>query len=216
MNIILFGPPGAGKGTQADKISKEYNFFKVSTGDLLRDEINKKTELGMKIKSSILKGHLVSDSIINNLIEVILSNKKYYNRLIFDGMPRTLIQAKELENSLSKFNQKLYCVFSLNVNKETIVKRIMGRQICSKCGLTFNEYFNVLDTTKHECGSQYLEKRSDDNKSTVEARYETYLKQTKSIINFYKDRNFLYEINGEGDILSIYKEICGIITTLKG
>jgi len=216
VNIIIFGPPGAGKGTQADKISKHYNLFKVSTGDLLRNEISKKSSIGVAIEDTIKKGNLVSDSIINNLVEKILAEKKYKNSLIFDGYPRTINQVEKFENSLVKFNQKISCILSLNVSKNTLVKRIIGRQICLKCGLTFNEFFNISDLKKHACGSNFLKKRSDDNRSTIEARYETYLKQTKPIINFYKERNFLREVNGESDIASIYKEICGIISTLKG
>ena len=139
MNIILFGPPGAGKGTQADNIVKSFNLHKVSTGDLLRDETSRKTKLGSKIKSIIDKGSFVSDEIINDLIEKILSDKKYYNRLVFDGYPRNLDQAKNLDLLLKKYNQKISCVICLNVDKKIVIKRILGRQTCTKCGRIFNE-----------------------------------------------------------------------------
>ena len=131
MNLIIFGAPGSGKGTQSDNLSKDFNLIKISTGDLLRNEIDKCSELGKKIKDTIDKGSLVSDIIINNLIQDILSEKKNINRLIFDGYPRTLNQAKSLELLLNKFDQRINCVLSLNVEKDIIIKRIMGRQICS-------------------------------------------------------------------------------------
>ena len=215
MNIILFGAPGSGKGTQAEKISKEFNLLKVSSGDLLRNEIVKNTSLGIKIKEIVNKGSLVSDDIINNLIENILSQKQYFNRLIFDGYPRTLNQVKNFELLIKKFNQKILCILSLNVNKEKIIKRVMGRRICSKCGLAFNEFFNPPDKLNYECGLKFLEKRSDDQEKIIKIRYETYLKQTVPIINFYKDKKLVHEINGEGEISSIYEEIRTIITSVK-
>ena len=138
MNIILFGPPGAGKGTQGDNLVKDYNLLKISTGDLLRKEISKKSSLGEKIKQIIDEGRFVSDEIINNLVETILSNKAYFNRLIFDGYPRTLSQAKTLESLMIKYRQKISGIFSLNVDENIVIKRILGRQVCSKCGLVFN------------------------------------------------------------------------------
>ena len=118
VNIILFGPPGAGKGTQADKIVKSFNLHKVSTGDLLREEIKNKTTLGNEVKSIIDKGLFVSDNIINNLVIKILADKKFYNRLIFDGYPRNLEQVKKLDSNIKKYKQKISCVLNLNVEKE--------------------------------------------------------------------------------------------------
>ena len=142
MNIILFGPPGAGKGTQANNLVKDLKLFKISSGDLLRDEIKNATVLGNKIKSIIDQGLLVSDDITNDLIKKVLSNKKLNNRLIFDGYPRNLNQAKILNLFMKTNNQKISCVLNLNVDKETIIKRILGRQICSNCGLIFNKFFS--------------------------------------------------------------------------
>ena len=215
MNIILFGPPGAGKGTQGNNLLKDYNLHKISTGDLLREEIKKNTDLGKKIKSIIDKGSLVSDEIINNLIENILSDKSFFNRLIFDGYPRTLTQAKNLDLLIQKNNQKVSCVLSLNVKKENVVKRILGREICNKCGLIFNKYYKPASEKNHNCDSKYLVKRADDNAETIINRFDTYLKKTLPILNFYKDKKLLHDINGEQEIDQIYKEIRSIIASLE-
>ena len=215
MNIILFGPPGAGKGTQANNLAKYFNLYKVSTGDLLREEIDQKTDLGNKIKSIIDKGNLASDDIINNLIDKILSNKKFFNRLIFDGFPRTLEQAKNLDSLLKKYNQKISCVLSLTVEKKLIVKRILGRQICRKCGHIFNEYFKPSENKNHSCGIKFLVKRSDDNEEVILKRYDTYLAKTLPIIEYYKKFNLLHEIEGKSEINEIFKKISQIIATLE-
>ena len=215
MNIILFGPPGAGKGTQADNILKFFKLYKISTGDLLRKEIKYKTTLGVKLKSVLEKGEFVSDDIINNLIEKILSDKNYYNRLIFDGYPRNLPQTKSLDLLLKKYNQKISCVFSLNVNKEAIIKRILGRQTCSNCGLIFHEHFKPATKKNHACDPKFLNRRSDDNESTIINRFETYLDKTLPILDFYKQQNLLHQINGSAKIDQIFEEIRAIIASLE-
>ena len=214
MNIILFGPPGAGKGTQADKLAKDLNLFKVSTGDLLRNEINKKTTLGDKIKLLIDKGNFVSDDIINHLIINILSNKTLANCLIFDGYPRNINQAQSLDRMLAKYKQKILCVLCLKVEKEVVLKRILGRQVCSNCGLIFNKFFNPSNKNNHKCKSQYLKTRSDDTESTIIKRLNTYLKETFPLINYYQKQDLLKEVEGSGQIDQIYKEIRYIIKSL--
>ena len=215
MNIILFGPPGAGKGTQGTKIVKKFNLHKVSTGDLLREEIKNNTDLGNKIKSIMDTGSLISDNIINNLITKVISNKKFYNRLIFDGYPRNLKQGKNLDSQIKKYKQKISCVLSLNVDKESIIKRISGRQICVNCGLIFNEYYYPASSKNHSCDPKFLNKRSDDNKKTIINRFETYLNKTLPILDFYKEQNLLHQINGMAKIDQIFDEICGIIASLE-
>ncbi len=215
MNIILFGPPGAGKGTQAENIIKDFNLTKISTGDLLRQEIKRKTELGNKISSIIDKGSLVSDKIINKLIINILSNKNFYSRLIFDGYPRNLEQAKNLDNLVKKYNQKISCVISLNVDKDIIIKRILGRQTCTKCGLIFNKYFNPANDKNHTCDKNFLDTRSDDNENAITNRYDTYLSKTLPILDFYREQNLLHHIDGTLQISEIYKQIQGIINSLE-
>ena len=215
MNIILFGPPGAGKGTQANEIVKNFNLYKVSTGDLLREEIKNNTNSGNKIKSIIDKGLLVSDNIINDLIIKVISDKKLYNRLIFDGYPRNLQQVINLETCIKRYKQKISCVINLNVEKEFTIKRILGRQICTNCGLIFNEYFKPSISKDHPCDSKFLSKRSDDNEETIVNRFETYLNKTLPILDFYKKQNLLYHINGMADIDQISNEIRYIIASLE-
>ncbi len=215
MNIILFGPPGAGKGTQANKIVKKFNLYKVSTGDLLRDEIRNNTDLGNKIKSMMDTGLLIPDNIINDLISKVISNKKNYNRLIFDGYPRNLTQAKNLDSEIKKNKQKISCVLCLKVDKESIIKRVLGRKTCTNCGLIFNEYYYPPSSKNHSCDPKYISKRSDDNQETIINRFETYLNKTLPILDFYKGQNLLQQINGMAKIDQIFEEICGIIGPLE-
>ena len=215
MNIILFGPPGAGKGTQCDNLAKDLNLYKISTGDLLRKEVKKESALGIKIKTILDQGRLVSDNIINNLIENILSNKGYFNRLIFDGYPRNFNQVKHLDTLIKKYNQKISCVLSLEVDKETIIKRILGRQICSKCKKIFNEYFNPSTEKNHSCDIKFLQKRTDDNEKIITNRLQTYLEKTLPILNFYKEKHLLHQINGMAKIADISREIRGIIASIE-
>jgi len=215
VNIILFGPPGAGKGTQAINLVKDFKLYKISTGDLLREEVKNNTDLGRQIKSKIDKGLLVSDKIINDLLKRILSDNKFNNRLIFDGYPRNLNQAKELDVLVKKNNKKISCVLTLNVDKEIIVKRILGRQICSNCGLIFNEFFFPATKKNHLCDTKFLHKRSDDNEKTITNRFKTYDDMTLPILNFYREQGLLHQINGMAKIDDIYEQIRGIITSIE-
>tara|TARA_B100001123_G_scaffold344532_1_gene391582 strand:- start:135 stop:779 length:645 start_codon:yes stop_codon:yes gene_type:complete len=214
VNIILFGPPGSGKGTQADNLVRDYNLYKISTGDLLREEVKKESSLGNEIKKFIDKGIFVTDEIIKNLIENIISNKKYFNNIIFDGYPRNLNQAKNLSILIKKYNQKIARVFSFKVDQNVVLKRLSGRQVCSKCGLIFNEFFNPSTENNHKCDSKFLQKRSDDNDKTVKIRFDIYNKETLPVLDFYKNQNLLSEIDGMKQINAIYGEIREIIHSL--
>ena len=190
MNLIIFGPPGAGKGTQSDFIVNKYDLYQLSTGKVLRNEIKNKTELGKKISSIINSGTLVSDDIVKKLVENFISDKKYKNKLIFDGYPRNLTQAKTLDELLIKYGQKLDLVLKLSVSLETIKKRISERKT--------------------------LEKRADDYEDIAIKRYETYEKSTEPVIEYYKKLNLLKVIDGERSIDQINKEISDIISLTIG
>ena len=181
MNIILFGPPGAGKGTQAKYIQKKINGFQISTGDILRDEIKKDSDIGKKIIKDMNDGKFVSDEIVNKLIENIISDPQKKNKLIFDGYPRTLTQAKNLNSLLDNSKQKVDLIIFLNVDKETIVKRIEKRKI--------------------------LENRSDDDSITILKRYETYMKTTQPVLNFYSENPNFKEVDGSLEIDEITRKI---------
>jgi adenylate kinase len=216
MNVIIFGPPGAGKGTQSEFIVKKSNLFKLSTGDLLREEINKESILGKKIKSIVNTGSLVSDDIINNLIENIVSNKDYKNRIIFDGYPRNLPQAENLNKLLLKYEQKIDLVISLKVSLDVIKKRITGRITCSKCGNIYNLFFNPPKENLKCCQKKFLKKRDDDNLDIAIKRFETYEESTRPVLDFYNKLNLVKDINGEANIEAIYDKISDYLSVIEG
>tara|TARA_Y100000590_G_scaffold248163_1_gene278888 strand:- start:30 stop:593 length:564 start_codon:yes stop_codon:yes gene_type:complete len=185
VNLILFGPPGAGKGTQAKFLVEKLNSFQISTGDMLRDEIKKDTEIGKKIINNMNDGKFVEDEIVNKLLEKIIFDSKKKNKLIFDGYPRTINQATNLENLLNKSNQKIDYIFFLNVDKEAIIKRIERRKA--------------------------LEKRSDDDSNIILKRYNIYMKETKPVLDFYSSKKGFYEIDGSLNIEQITNKIDDIL-----
>ena len=181
MNIILFGPPGAGKGTQAKYLIKKLNGFQISTGEMLRNEIKKDSEIGKLIANDMDDGKFISDDIVNKLIKKVIFDPEKKNNLIFDGYPRSLSQAKNLDSLLKNSEQKIDLIFYLNVNKDTIISRIEKRKI--------------------------LEKRTDDELNTTLRRYDTYMQTTKPVLDFYSKNSNFYEINGALKIEEITAKI---------
>jgi len=216
MNIIIFGPPGAGKGTQSDKIANKYQLFKISTGDLLRNEIKKETLLGKKIEKIVNSGTLVSNNIIKDIIEKVVSDKKYKNKIIFDGYPRNVQQAKNLNTLLKKHEEKIDLAINLKVNLDLIIKRITGRLVCSKCGNTFNKFFNPPSANLICCKDGILKRRSDDNVETAKKRYETYENLTKPLLEYYSKLGLLKNIAGENKIEEIAAKIADFINLIQG
>tara|TARA_B100001996_G_scaffold332391_1_gene281469 strand:+ start:2258 stop:2839 length:582 start_codon:yes stop_codon:yes gene_type:complete len=186
VNIVIFGPPGAGKGTQAKYLVKKLNSFQVSTGDMLREEINNDTQIGKKIINNMNDGKFVDDEIVNKLLEKIIFDPKKNNKLIFDGYPRTINQAENLEILLNKSNQKINYIFFLNVNKDAIIKRIEKRKI--------------------------LENRSDDDASTILKRYDTYMDITKPVLDYYSKKKNFHELDGTMKINDISLKIDEIVS----
>ena len=207
MNIILFGPPGAGKGTQSNNIVNKFNYFQISVGDLLRSEIKKNNEIGKKIFSVISKGEFISDEIINSILVNIVSKPELKNRIIFDGYPRNLNQAEYLEIILKKNKQEIGFIIYLNVSREIIEKRILGRLICEKCNKILNEFTSQKELQNHSCGKEFLKKRHDDNSETIIKRYETYMKQTNPILKFYSNRPNFFDIDASVHIDEITTKI---------
>ena len=186
MNVVIFGAPGAGKGTQAQNIAKKFELHQVSTGDLLRNEIKNKSEIGKEIEEIISKGDFATDNIVNKIIKNIIFDPQKKNKLIFDGYPRSLNQAKNLDLLLENSNQKIDFIFFLNVNKDTIIKRIERRKL--------------------------LEARSDDDLKTILKRYDTYMETTKPVLDFYSKNPNFYEIDGSEKIDEISTKIEQILT----
>ena len=185
MNVVIFGPPGAGKGTQAHNIVKKYNLYQVSTGDLLRNEVKNKTDIGKVIENIISKGDFATDEIVNDLIKKVIFDPNKKNKLIFDGYPRSLSQAENLDILLNKSSQKIDFIFFLDVKKETIIERIEKRKI--------------------------LENRADDNLSTILKRYDTYMETTKPVLDFYSKNSNFYELDGTLEIMEITAKIDGFL-----
>ena len=211
MNLILFGPPGAGKGTQSKFLVQNFNYFQVSTGDLLRHEIKKNSDLGKKIINKIENGEFVDDEIVNILIEKIVKDKKNKNKIIFDGYPRNLSQAKNLDKILLDNNQSLHAVIYMDVSKDIIKKRILGRIVCEKCNLILNEYINIKEIENHECGKKYFKKRKDDNLEIIMKRYEAFIKETNPLIEFYAYKPNFFKVDAALKIEEITSKITGII-----
>ena len=181
MNIILFGPPGAGKGTQSKFLVNKINGFQISTGDMLREEIKKDSDIGKIIFNDMKDGKFVNDKIVNDLIKAVIFDPKKKNKLIFDGYPRSLSQAKNLDLLLDSSNQKIDFIFFLNANKDTIVKRIKKRKS--------------------------IENRSDDEVNTTLKRYETYMETTRPVLDFYSKNSYFHEIDGSQEIDEITRKI---------
>jgi adenylate kinase len=211
VNIILFGPPGAGKGTQAQFIVKKHNYFQLSTGNLLREEVKLETSLGTEIDILISNGKFVSNETVNTLLRKSITNLKFRDRIIFDGYPRNVEQAKNLELILGEFDQTIGHIIFLNVSRDIIEKRIMGRMTCPPCNRTLHEFVNKEQSELPPCGKVHLKKRKDDSLDVVIGRYNTYMKTTKPVLDFYSKNVNFTEIDGAAEIEQINNKINDVL-----
>jgi adenylate kinase len=210
--MILLGPPGAGKGTQAKKLVEKYGIPQISTGDILREAVKNKTSLGMEAKSYMDKGELVTDEIVVGIIRERLQESDCVKGYILDGFPRTVPQADELKKALGVMGQSIDHVLSIVVPNDELIQRLTGRRTCKECGAGFHIMYkkpkqeNVCD----QCGGPLIQ-RDDDKEETIKNRLAVYNEQTEPLIAYYKKDGVLVEIEGTGSIGEIFERVCGVI-----
>lgn len=208
MIVILLGPPGAGKGTQASKLTNDYDLIHISTGDIFRSNIKDETELGKMVKDVIAEGHLVSDDLTNSLVFDRISEEDCKNGFLLDGFPRNLVQAKALDDWLEKNDKNLTKVVNIEVDSEELIRRISGRRVCSSCGkpyhvdMTPSKVEGVCDI----CGGEVIQ-RPDDNEATVKDRINVYETQTWPLIEYYTNHGKLFTVDGSETVEAVYQNI---------
>lgn len=208
MRLVLLGPPGVGKGTQASAIVNKYKIPHISTGDILRSNIKEETSLGLEAKSYMDKGHLVPDELVVSIVKDRIAKDDCKNGFLLDGFPRTLSQADALDEELKGMNIELDKVINLDADKQILVERVTGRRICKECGTSYHIKFNppkeagICDLD----GAELLQ-REDDNEETVSTRIEVYLEQTKPLIDYYERKGILLNIDGTLSIEDIFNKI---------
>lgn len=212
MNLVLMGLPGAGKGTQAEKIVEKYNIPHISTGDMFRAAIKDGTELGLQAKSYMDKGELVPDEVTIGIVRERLGKNDTDKGFLLDGFPRTVAQAEALEKILKELNKEIDYVINIHVDQEILMERLTGRRICKNCGATYHLVFNPPkeEGICDKCGGN-LYQRADDNAETVGNRLEVNLKQTKPLLDFYKSKGYLKNIDGQQEINKVFEDICNLL-----
>ncbi|KOP72246.1 adenylate kinase [Cytobacillus solani] len=208
MNLVLMGLPGAGKGTQAEKIVDKYGIPHISTGDMFRAAIKDETELGLKAKSFMDKGELVPDEVTIGIVRERLSKDDCEKGFLLDGFPRTVPQADALENILAELNKKINFVINIDVDQDILMERLTGRRICKDCGATYHLVFNPPAKVDEcdRCGGE-LYQRADDNEATVKTRLDVNIKQTKPLLDFYEAKGYLRNIDGQQDIDKVFTDL---------
>ncbi|MEG0380343.1 MAG: adenylate kinase [Kurthia sp.] len=216
MNIVLMGLPGAGKGTQADKIVEKYDIPHISTGDMFRAAINNSTELGLEAKSYMDKGALVPDEVTIGIVRERLSQPDCDQGFLLDGFPRTIEQAEELDNILSALGKSVEHVINIEVAKDELVKRLTGRRICKVCGSSYHLIFNPpKEEGKCDKDGGELYQRADDNPETVNNRLEVNIKQSQPLLDFYKAKNVLTDIDGQKDINVVFADVDALLKSSR-
>lgn len=216
MNIILMGPPGAGKGTQAAKLVEKYGLKQISTGDLFRKAIKEETKYGVIAKYFISFGYLVPDDFTIQMVEEYLheniNSEEFKNGFILDGFPRTIVQARKLQDICDMFNFKIDAVINLDIPEDVLVKRLSGRRTCVDCGKSYHIVYNApkQEGICDACGGE-LQQRADESEEAVQVRIDTYNKQTKPLIDYYNMKNELIDVNGNQSMDDVTHEIYEIL-----
>ena len=213
MILLLLGPPGAGKGTQCERLMQEYNLVQLSTGDMLRAEVKSGSDLGKKAKAIMDTGKLVPDEVIIAMISDVMDAQKQADGIILDGFPRTKSQASSLDDMLLSKGLNMDFVIQLDVDDDIILKRLSGRFACANCGAGYHDTYNKpINMEKcDKCGSTSFSRRSDDKLEVVQARLKEYHTQTSPILPFYRQKGVLQAIDGTRNVDEVYKQITNII-----
>ena len=217
MNLVFLGPPGSGKGTQASKIANLFQLVNISTGDVLREEIYLKTELGVLSSSFMEKGLLVPDDLVVKLVENRVSKNDCSNGFLLDGFPRNIEQAIILNNVLYKIGKKIDIIFNFEIDEALLLKRVQGRFSCKECGVTYNKFFNntKIDGVCDICGSSSFESRVDDNEQVLKNRLDVYRESNLKIIEFYQKNNLIISIDALKSISSVFDDLNNHIIDYK-
>lgn len=212
MNLVLMGLPGAGKGTQAERIVEQYNIPHISTGDMFRTAMKEGTELGLKAKSFMDQGQLVPDEVTIGIVRERLEKDDCKNGFLLDGFPRTVPQADALEQLMEQLERKIDYVINIDVDSTILLERLTGRRICKDCGSTYHLVFNppANEGVCDKCGGE-LYQRADDNAETVGNRLEVNIKQSKPLLDFYESKGYLKNINGQKDINEVFEDIVALL-----
>jgi adenylate kinase len=215
VNLVLMGLPGAGKGTQAERIVEQYGIPHISTGDMFRAAMKEGTELGLQAKSFMDKGALVPDEVTIGIVRERLSKEDCQKGFLLDGFPRTVPQADALETLLEELNRKIDFVININVDKSILMERLTGRRICKDCGATYHLVFNppANEDVCDRCGGE-LYQRADDNEETVQNRLDVNIKQSKPLLDFYQTKGYLRSIDGQQDIKKVFADINQLLGSL--
>lgn len=208
MKIILLGPPGAGKGTQAERLTKDYDIPQISTGDIFRSALAQGTPLGLEAKKYMDAGELVPDELVVRIVEERLKEDDCANGFILDGFPRSAEQADALDRFLNENGSEIDAVLNIDADQETVIKRLAGRRVCRKCGFNYNINFRMPEdgVTCEHCGGE-LYHRDDDNEDTIRNRLKVYQEQTEPLIEHYSQGGKMVTFNGAGDSNVVYEEI---------
>lgn len=216
MNLVLMGLPGAGKGTQADLIIKDFNIPHISTGDIFRAAIKNQTEMGKKAKSYIDAGNLVPDEVVNGIVAERLAQDDTTKGFMLDGFPRNLVQAKALNKMLEDDDRQLDAVINIHVAPDVLVDRLSARFMCKNCGASYNRLYHKpkVEGTCDVCGGHEFFQRDDDKPATVKNRLDVNIKLNTPLVDFYKNQGILHNINGEQSIEDVYKDIREVLINL--